>query len=247
MYKQFAYLAVMLVVVFSGCGKSTKEENHLPSDEKKDDQQRKALDLSGKTVEEILALKYNKAELSCKLWVQRFETQYPPNTSLHIDDNTSKPDLTKEPDDFFVYDLKANPNEPKSFTLAGEVPNHYTVELAITFSPVHIHDIVHQDSKNLTIYSSSYSPYLNYGLFFKYNAISNDFKPIDSKLDQGKVYEKMPRKIMDHNRGFTYATEKATDHIRYHDHVECVINTEIKPEYSGQSRQPESSSGGVGL
>lgn len=100
-------VGVILATLLSGCAKNNDNKNNDPTANQQN-QQPKAIDLSGKSLEEVLALKYNKAELSCAVWVQR----------------NQKLDLTATPNDSFVLDLKADSKMPHTFKLAGQIQNH---------------------------------------------------------------------------------------------------------------------------
>ncbi len=63
-------LIAVLAFCLGGCAKSDNPDNNTPQTAPKVEET-KIVDLSNKSLEEVLALKYNKAVLTCKLWSQR--------------------------------------------------------------------------------------------------------------------------------------------------------------------------------
>lgn len=76
--KKITLSALACSLILAGCGKDNSSNNDKTQEVNQQNQTAKTVDLSNKTTAEVLALKYDKAVLTCSLWSQR-GIRSPPN------------------------------------------------------------------------------------------------------------------------------------------------------------------------
>ena len=162
--------------------------------------------LSGKSVEEVLKLKYEKADLVCNFWFQygnEFSRSIEPAVTVHYD-------LKQKG----VSEFGTNPENRQLFA------NNKNLRLTFQFGPVQIHDLNFKDIDGVS-YLMSFSPYLKVNFAWEIDGSETD-------TVQKEVIEKLNTVVIDNLH------KEGDDRNFYFTHFECTINTEIKSEYKNQ-------------
>ncbi len=211
-------VGVILASAVSGCAKSDDNRNNptvTPQTEKP-----MVVDLSGKSLDEVLKIKYNKAELKCALWTQR----------------SQQLDITGSPTDSVSLDLKSNPTVPATLTLKGQIQDHGT-EIQLAVSSLAMWGTLHHTDTEGTVYLASYTPYakIDYTL-----TSSTVFGVGQSSSGNGFGSRSVNEKIVDMTLNQSVSSAPTAENGvvlnqgAFRDYVQCVIETDIKPEYQDQ-------------
>lgn len=213
------FMCIFVTSFISACSKNDDKKNSNPPPHKQD-KSPKAVDLAGKSVEEVLEIKYNKADLICALWTQI-------NQKLNLD---------LSPNDSVSWDLKSKNVMPEVLNLSGQVQDH-RIEVQIKLNSLALYSSLSFRDSDWTHYQISYSPYVNVSV----NSEELTTYPIG--LLQSSSYSssrEIKEKIKDIPINGSLAVEPVQengvtiDREAYHDYVHCFIDTEIKPEYQDQ-------------
>lgn len=221
MKKYFNLVSVVVLLSLVGCIKGGEAQ---PVATKSlsgpvDAPQSSTINLAGKSLSEVLKLKYNKVELNCQLWTQALE---------HIV-------TTGEPNDVVSVDLMSL-TLPKVLTLKWQLQYH---NLAFT---VKINSVGLKESLNLndldgTKYKASYTPFVD----ADFTSISYSYsgRPGDGPFIVGpssgtsiQVYENVRTLALSDVIGVF--TDSLGITRSYSDEVLCMVKTEIKPEFRNQ-------------
>lgn len=181
-------------------------------------QKQKAENLAGKSIAEVLKLKYDKAVLKCDLWTQRRD----------------KLDISLPANDSVAWDLKSNEPMPNSWNLNGQDGIH-KVEAEIKLNSLGLQESVNLVTANGTRYKMSYTPFVNLNISYK-TTTTYPGGPFytNSKWDNQEVREKVNQVLLNDSET---PLNKGDDGIQYgpsYSYINCVIDTEIKPEYQEQ-------------
>ncbi len=169
----------------------------------------KAQDLSSKSLQEVLVIKYNRAILHCRLWVQAAE----------------QIDKSLLPNAEATWDLLHDFGPEKTLELIySGLPQ--SVDLKLLVTNVYIANGFFKSSNGLTSDFKN-SPVVDLRYSFAATPISNSGLQIEDRGLGGKsVYEKVDQEIF--SRSNILPDLKVTS-LKY---FECTIDTEIKPEFS---------------
>lgn len=212
-------MGIGLACLGAGCAKSDDNKNRNSTAHQQNEALR-AVDLAGKSVQEVLDLKYNKAELNCALWVQR----------------NQKLDLTTGPSDSIILDLKTDFQTPQTFKLTGQVQDH-TTEVQIEINSLAIRSSFYLKDVDGRVYVARYSPYADYILHYK--SATTFENGVISRSDSHTNHQ-VGERILDRALNVAYDSQpvdpdgSVLNRGAYRDYVHCVIDTEIKPEYQDQ-------------
>lgn len=214
-------ISIIAASSFCGCAKPNSNKGEVPNVSQQEKQPH-PMDLSGKPVAEVFAIKYDKAELSCALWVQR---------SYELN-------LTSEPNDAFVLDLKSDAKLPQTFKLSAQLQNH-TIKAHVEVSSLAIWDVLQFQDAQGNVYHARHSPYVNY--VFRYQSQTFYEHGVVFKGDGSHSNEARENIV---NTPFNGAHDSkpldqngmVADLGPYRTYFQCVLNTVIKPEYQNQFR-----------
>jgi uncharacterized protein YceK len=216
-----AFICSLLLI---GCGKVNSSSNQSGQDINQ--QATKTVDLSDKTTAEILALKYNKAVLTCSLWSQRgknIHLEVPPNDSASLD-------------------LKKDLATPQILELNASLQDHQIKVTLEVVSISHYGLLNHTESKGNQVVAK-YSPYVK----MNYTHLSQTFfgdgqsssvrgstvRTVNERIEDLALNESVSSKPVEQNGA-------SIDKGALNDYVRCSIETDIKSEYADQfSYTPE--------
>ena len=212
----------MCALLLISCGKSNSKKNSLVESQdviQKNEVEVVSVDLSNRSTEEVLALKYDKAVLTCSLWSQ----------------NNKVIDLEQEADDSVSIDLK-NSYFPQVLKLSTDIQGHQVKIILEVTELSHNKNSNHIDSKGNKI-STKYSPYvkINYSSTFRTN-VDEQTKFSGSGSAALTIYERIPNIPLNksvesksiEDRGVIISRPPLSDYLK------CIIETEIKPEFKDQ-------------
>lgn len=169
----------------------------------------KPVELAGKSLAEVLSIKYNKAKLVCSLRLQYGKEM----------------DFSVAPDDKVELDLAQENLEGKTFSLkakAGDAVSEYTVKVD-KVKVVGLTELRHSDKKT---YKMNYSPVVDISYNYK-----NDVKvPSGSFGSNSKFQSSIYEKVLSTQKESYYVSAD----IAYHYAYQCTIDTDIKPLYQKQ-------------
>ncbi len=213
------FIIAILTSIFSGCAKDDDKNRNTPTVSPQNEKPT-ALNLLGKSLDEVLKIKYNKAELKCELWTQQ----------------TVKLDLSRTSNDSVSWDLKGESTLPRTLTLKGLIQNHQ-IEVEIKINSVAIRQKLQHTDVNGAIYKMLYSPYVK--LNFSYKASTQFPTGPFFASGNGTSYE-VNERIKNVPLNNTLATqpeeldEMVINRGSFRDYVQCLLDTDIKPEYQDQ-------------
>lgn len=212
-------VGIILATLVSGCAKNNDNKNNDQTVNQQK-QQPKAVDLSGKSLEEVLALKYNKAELKCELWTQL----------------SNQLDISGTPNDSASWDLKSGVAMPEVLNLKGEIQNH-KISIEVKLNSVSLLSSLNHLDSDLTRFELRYSPTVNVNITHE----SITTFPTGPFIASGYGSSRnINEKIKDIPVNGSLATEPeqqngiTIDRGSYRDYAHCFIDTEIKSEYQDQ-------------
>lgn len=211
-------VSVVLALAVSGCAKSDDQKN-IPN-VKPPNEKSTPVDLSNRSVDDVLKIKYNKAVLKCELWTQQ---------SVQLD-------TSGKPTDSASWDLKSGTPMPQVLTLKGKIRNH-VITVEIKPNSVGLNDNLSIQKPNLTVYTLIHSPYVKVGMTFNaatefpagpfYSSGSGTDENINEKLIDDLVNQAL-KSQPEQSGGVTI------DYGSFRDYAHCFIDTDIKPEYQDQ-------------
>lgn len=217
MKKNAIALTGILFAMFTvSCAKYNVNNETKPANQ---DQKPRAVDLSGKSLTEVLALKYNRAELKCELWTQL----------------SQKLDISVIPNDFISLDLKKEAM-PESLSLKGEVANH-KVSVNVKINSAEVIEGLSSEVESGEKYTWQFSPLIEASIFHEsVTTKSTGSIVINTKDPKSLIKEKIKNvQVQDSLKAEPEQQGGGTiDHGFYHDYAHCYIDTEIKPEYQDQ-------------
>lgn len=196
-------LASLLIV---SCSRGHRD-NSAP----KDPQKPVVTDLAGKTVQEVLATKYDKAIFVCNLWSQ-YSSQFVPSNM---------------PTDKISWDLKNEFATEKAFKINAFVQQS-TVQIDVEVKSLRVEDVTLRQQDG-TLFKMKYSPVAAIG--FKHTILvdyGNGHYTSQNGENERRIIERVADLTLDTSSG------PVGDPMRYFNRVECAIETEIKPEYQDQ-------------
>ena len=171
--------------------------------------------LVGKSDQEILGAKYNKAVLTCALWVQ---------LGKELQKSAS-------PSDTFSWDLLKEFSTTKEFKLAGKASQRQ-VDATLTVKKMSIFGLVSNYHEGAT-HVMKYTPVADIELAAKISG-----SPVQGVFENStvnrkfSVYEKLVEKPWDSK---SWSPGHNNDD-KYFDYLECTIDTDLKPEYADHFR-----------
>lgn len=169
-------------------------------------------DLSSKSLDEVLDLKYNNAELKCELWTQQNE----------------KLDISATPNATARLDLKTKPALPSKVSLHANIENH-SIDTELTVTAIDLYSSLRYTDIDGIFYHLKFTPQVKLDVAIK--TVTWKGQNISSKtfsIESRSVNEK----IMD--KALNASTRINAGPI--HDYIQCYIDTDIKPEYQDQFR-----------
>jgi hypothetical protein len=193
---------VLSALLFIGC--ADDHPSRSTADLKNVDNKSQS-DLSGKSVEEILKLKYEKATLVCNFWYQ-YGSEFL---------KSAEPNLTIQ------YDLKKKGTSEYGTNpeTRGLSVHNQDMKLTFVFGPVQIHDL-NLNNENGDNYRMFFSPHLE---------VNFQWEVSDSKgFARKDVIEKLTTKVVEQS------VKNGDDLNSYLSHFECAIVTDIRPKYKNQ-------------
>lgn len=212
-------VGIILATLISGCAKNNDNKNNDQTVNQQN-QQAKAVDLSGKSLEEVLKLKYDKAELKCELWTQL----------------SNQLNLSGTPNDSASWDLKSGEAMPETLILNGEISNH-RISIEVKLNSVALLSSLNHLDSDLTRYELRYSPSVNVNI--THEAITTF--PSGPFIASGNGSSRnINERIKDIPINSALETDPeqqggiTIDRGSYRDYAHCFIDTEIKPEYQDQ-------------
>lgn len=168
-------------------------------------------DLSTKGLQEVLKLKYNKAVLECRLWVQsgqKLDPRIPANAELS-------------------WDLIHNYVPNKSFELSY-IGQPQSVDLKILVTNVYIANGFFKASDGHTSDFKN-SPVVDLRYSFAATPIQNNGVLVDDRgVGGASIYEKESQEVLSRSN---FLAEFQVNALKY---FECTIDTDIKPEYQNE-------------
>jgi hypothetical protein len=167
-----------------------------------------AQDLSNKSLQEVLVIKYNRAILNCRLWVQAAD----------------QIDKSLLPNSEATWDILHDYQSEKTLELIfNGLPQ--SVDLKILVTNVYIANGFFKSSNGLTSDFKN-SPVVDLRYSFAATPISNNGLQIEDRGIGGKsVYEKVDQEIFSRSN---ILPDLNLTSLKY---FECTIDTEIKPEF----------------
>lgn len=166
-----------------------------------------AIDLSGKSLEEILQIKYTKALLKCALWIQYKEL-----------------DIKLPAIETYTWDLKSGEKAPEAFSIKHKI-NNYTVEFNFKFKKFYKVDglVLNEQGKKYTL---KFTPHIemSYSTLRVLSLPDGDVTARES-TENYHVSEKIPSPVVKE-------VIPAPDVL--HTYAHCLIDTDIKPDYADQ-------------
>jgi hypothetical protein len=203
------FLILWVILGLAACANNSNEK---PNPDNNRPQKPVAQNLSGKSTQEILTTKYNKANFKCDLWVQRGSDLIMSNT----------------PNDSFSWDLLSDFANEKSFNLVGEVQDH-TMNITVNVESVEIFGSVllrELDGKN---YKMTHTPVIKMDLFYEQKTT---FAPGVYGHEKGWLKRQVREKLKDMTLNESHSADVAAG--TFFNYLECSIETDIKPEYQDQ-------------
>ncbi|RYZ80925.1 MAG: hypothetical protein EOP04_24935 [Proteobacteria bacterium] len=175
--------------------------------------------LEDMNLEELLAAKYDKAVLTCSLWLQHGEAM----------------DVTAAPVDTFSWDLKSQETLPFAFELKGTVEKQFAsvkIEVKEAMALANHTNHVVNESKIYTMKNTvalRIAAVTNTRVTFADGPYLSESKGTDIRLS-----EKVPFSLLNLAMG---DNEKPT--LSYRSSSSCILDTEIKPEYQDQFKEED--------
>ncbi len=199
---------ILCALIFVACAKNNdnNSQKNAPTP-----QGPTAQNLEGKSTDEVLQTKYNKAELVCNLWTQfggELNKSNPPNDSFSVDL------------------LKVDPTQGE-LKLSGKSQDQ-TVDVSIQVNALKISHVHHTDVDG-TVYIMEHTPVIEYAYSYEESAIHINGATISG---QGSGQRSVNEKLKDVALNFSSKTQG--DIGTYFRYLDCSIETDIKPEYQDQ-------------
>lgn len=222
-----AIASVALAAIISSCT-VIKNDKKTPQPDDRVEQQG-ATNLSGKTTSEVLKLKYNKAELKCALWTQKSQAL----------------DINLTPSDMVVINLKTTSLASATITLNGhakeqinDVVLSHTFFITLNVLKFSIIDSLRFVDGDGTVYTEKFTPTIEVSTSFVSESILGQNPPekVSGSTPKIAFYEKVLSHVFSSSQTIPSMTfgGVVVNPGFYFDHVQCLINTEIKPEYQDQ-------------
>ena len=202
--------AIALLLSFLSCGKIIKVQLEEVDAENKNPFF--IQNLKDITADEVLAIKYNKANLNCNLWVQLGKEF---NKDLNANDS------------FSIDLLKADLSRESKHELVGKVKNQ-TLEVVINLDDIKIKNMKIEDLNTITTYVLKNSPVVE--MNFDYKSYFNNGRIVfkGSGIHKRSINEKIKVTTLNHSR------HAGNDSKSYCEYLECTIDTDIKTGYQNQ-------------
>jgi len=165
-------------------------------------------DLANKTIKEVLELKYEKADLTCQLWIQK----------------RKKIDTSQEPENHFSVSLLSETLKEDFYALDGL---QYAVEVETLFkvNSFLISNYSFTDKEGKTI-EKTYSPFLNLSYGGKVRVTFSNGEFFDTSLgDDFDLFEGASRQVW-----VTHFTNPTTGEVRWIE-IRCEVDAELKEEF----------------
>jgi len=223
----FALVCFALVAICSSCTViKNDKKNSNPNDRV---EQQGAISLSGKTTSEVLKLKYTKAELKCALWTQKSQSL----------------DLNLTPSDMVVINLKTTSLASATITLNGRVDEQindvvlsHTFLMTLNVLKFSIIDNLRFVDGDGTVYTEKFTPAIEVSTSFVSETIygQNPTEKGSGSNSKMTFYERVLNPVFIASQAIPSLTFGGVviNPGFYFDHVQCLIDTEIKPEYQDQ-------------
>ncbi len=214
----FGALACSLLLV--GCGKVNSSNNNPNQDVNQQNQTAKAVDLSSKTTAEVLALKYNKAVLTCSLWSQRGKNI----------------NLESTPNDSVSLDLKKDLATPQVLELNASMQDHQ-IKVSLEVASISHYGLLNHTDSNGNKVVAKYSPYIKINCS---NISQTVFSEGQSNSGSGSAVRIVNERIEDMALNQSLSSKPVEqdgvtiDKGAFNDYVKCIIETDIKTEYADQ-------------
>lgn len=196
-----------IALVFVACAKNNKASISPENPETK----LADVNLDGKSTENILKTKYNKAILICSLWLQF-------GTELNRSNN---------PNDTFSFDLLKGEINNDTLKLSGKTQS-FSSDIKIQIKQLAIEHVNHTDVDG-TVYRMKYTPVVRLEIVNQvYKGSENGLIFSGNGVGKRIIYEKIKDKSLDES----FSTPG--DIRSYFNYIECIIDTDIKSEYRDQ-------------
>jgi hypothetical protein len=207
------FLGVIVSLSLFGCGMA--DNNYEPNHNPNLPQKPTAENLSNKSVQEVLQIKYTKAVLTCSLWLQWGK----------------KLDVSNSPNDKVTWDLLKDFSTTKNLQLNGWATNTSTsVNLTIKSVELANGEIGTPEG---AVYKYQYSPRINLDYAFE-TIVSTTKGPYSDEVYGNKdIGEKVGGMLSN----TSIKAEGSENSVFYY--ADCTIDTEIKPEYADQFKVVE--------
>lgn len=166
-----------------------------------------AINLSERTPEEVIQIKYKKAALNCSLWVQ----------------SGDKLDKTQSPNDSFSIDLLKNAFTPDTQKKLSVTVGDQIVDAVVTLKDLKINDTDNYKRDERTTYKMKYSPIILLDFDYDYK---NKNGPLSLSSD-GHQERVIREKIKD----VALNISNGTDSEKYFVSAECLIDTDLRSQF----------------
>ena len=175
-------------------------------------QKPKSQNLSGKSTQEVLVTKYNKAVFYCDLWVQR-------------GDELIK---TNSPIDQLTWDLLNDFGTERTFNLEGQVQDH-SFAVSVNVKSVEIYGSVRHTTVDGIVYEMEYTPVIEMDFDYEQQTV---YGPGLSSKRTGFAKRQINERVPDMSLNVSHSSEVTQD--SFFQYLECSVDTEIKDEYKDQ-------------
>lgn len=205
------FFSVLMCLFLVGCSKENSSTNAASPQ----GQPGVAVELSNKSTSEVLATKYNKAELKCTLWAQ----------------GSQKVDLALPPTETVTLDLMKNLQLPHEITLKAFSAKH-ELQLSLKITKISHYGLLDYTDANGKVLAK-FSPYVEIDYSHTYRiSIDAGQSSVGSGSSRLWVNEKIYTTILD--QSIVSGPDNNLIQTAIHDYATCVVATDIKPEYQDQ-------------
>ncbi|NUN04934.1 MAG: hypothetical protein HUU57_04145 [Bdellovibrio sp.] len=205
------FFSVLMGFFLVSCSKENSSTNTTPPQ----GQPGTVVELSNKSTSEVLATKYNKAELKCTLWAQ----------------GSQKVDLSLPPTETVTLDLMKDIQLPHEILLKTFSANH-DLQLSLKITKLSHYGVLDYTDANGKVLAK-FSPYVEIDYSHTYRTT---FEAGRSSVGSGSsrlwVNEKIYSTILD--QSIVSGPDNNLIQTAIHDYATCVVATDIKPEYQDQ-------------
>lgn len=204
---RFLGLALMVFLTLNACGENKSDANAATT--------AGVVSLEGKRPEEVLALKYRKADLNCELRTQA----------------GSAFDPVAIPTARISWNLLKDFASARHFELRGSADPKHSFKMDLAVTEVRIDGLSQYRDVDGTVYQMEYSPTLV--VTYRYEGSLQLSSGISSR-GSGEGTRNVRERILNRVLSMSETDTSAALNVEFFTEVRCSLDTEIRPEYSGQ-------------